>query len=65
MDYFVVYGQKEIIDGPLPYDRAHAISEDLEMVLEDKRYRCVGASELVKLGLSGPAHYHIQEDTPE
>jgi len=64
MAYFIVYRDKEIIDGPLPREKATAICEDLDMALEDKGYRVVDRSELKELGLHGEAKYHIVEDAP-
>ena len=64
MAYYIVYRQKEIIDGPLPRDRAVAICEDLDIALEDKGYRVVDEAELNALGLQGEGLYDIQEDTP-
>jgi len=64
MAYYIVYRQKEIIDGPLPLARAKAICEDLDFALEDKGYRVVSQDDLATLGLNGEGLYDIQEDTP-
>ena len=64
MAYYIIYRQKEIIDGPLPLARAQAICEDLDMVFEDKGYVVVDEKQLAALGLSGEGKYDIQEDVP-
>lgn len=62
--YFVVYRNKEVIDGP--YTRAHAndIKEDLGMLFEDSHYAVLEEKELTLRGLPIVCRHHIHEDMP-
>ncbi|MDJ0839214.1 MAG: hypothetical protein QNK37_22040 [Acidobacteriota bacterium] len=64
MSWYVIYKQKEVIDGPLPHERARAICEDLDMAFKDTGYTVVKEDVLHGLGLVSDARYHIQEDLP-
>ena len=64
MSWYVIYRQKEVIDGPLPRERARALCEDLDMIFEDTGYQAVREDALAPLGLTANPHYHIQEDQP-
>lgn len=62
--YYVVYGEKEVVEGPLPEHRAIALCEDLEFLFEDKHYHIVAEHDLASHHLAANPKFHIHEDMP-
>ena len=62
--FYIVYRQKEVIDGPFSQEHAHQLLEDLEMLFEDKHYQVLTIEEVVGLKLGTSPRFHIHEDIP-
>jgi len=62
--YFVVYRDKEVIDGPFQQVHAEAVAEDLGLLFEDPHYTVRAGETLPELGLRPTCRHHIHEDQP-
>ena len=62
--YYVVYSNKEVIDGPFPKEHAHNLLEDLLMLFEDKHYQVLSLEQIAELEITMAPRFHLHEDVP-